>query len=431
MQKIGNRFKRYFSLEFYYAVMRRDLKGAGFFTNAGIKIVAVLVVSISRFVQSRNTMSASAMTFYSVLAFIPLLALVLGIARGFGMGALLEEQIREQTFTNPQTIEFLLEFANHALKNSSGGWITGVGIVLLMWSVIKVLGSIEMAMNNIFGVKKGRSYKRKFTDYLSIMFIVPILMILIGGINVFLSSNLQVIAMEEGFLKYAGTLMIQLMQFLPYVLVWLLFIFLYMFMPTTPIRFTHALISGIIAGTVFQIVQWFYIRFQIGVSSYNAIYGSLAAFPLLLIWLQLSWSIILWGTELCFILKNRHYLFYKPGAQQSRWIDDVGKSMQILQFISSEYLQNKGGVGLESISKKMKINAGKLRIILGELTDKHILIEVNSDEELQFLPYTDLHNLSMADVIVRLSYVDPDSKNEWEKRLVKTIYTEFGEDRFF
>lgn len=374
--------------------------------------------------------SASALTFYSVLSFIPIVALVLGVAKGFGVGKVLEQQLREQTFTDPQVMDFIMQFANHALENTKGGLITGLGIVILLWSVIKVLGNTELAMNRIWGIRQGRKLTRKFADYLSIMFIAPILLTLISGINVFLTSNLQTIAVEEGFLRYASTLIISLVNLVPYLLVWFLFIFLYMFMPATPVKFKYAVLAGILAGTVYQVVQWFYIRFQIGVSSYNAIYGSLAALPLLLVWLQLSWSIVLWGTELCYIFRNRHCMYLNSLDRESRWLDNVGQAVKILKYISEGYMQNKGGATLGQISKNLKISTSKLQLVLHELVEKSMLAEWKDEDEVVYLPLMDLHHLSMADVINRLANVDTQMEKGWEKRYAEAIEREFGQDKF-
>lgn len=424
------RFRKYLSLDFYYAILRKDWQRSTLLADIALKGVAIVVVSVSRFIKDAGMVSASALTFYSILSFVPFVAMALGIAKGFGAGKILEEQIRKQAFTNPEIMDFVVQFANHALENTKGGVITGLGIVLLLWSVIKVLGNTELAMNRIWGVRKGRTLTKKFTDYLSIMFIAPILVILIGSINVFLTSNLQTIAMEEGFLRYAGSVIIGLLNFVPFLLVWVLFIFLYMYMPTTPVRFKYAVVAGIVAGSVYQIVQWFYIRFQIGVSSYNAIYGSLAALPLLLVWLQLSWSIVLWGTELSYILRNRHFIYRGAVEGENKWADQVDQAVRILNYISEEYMQNKGGPTLSMISKKLKINTSKLRIVLQELIDKKILAEIRADDDTSYLPVIDLHNLSMADIINRLSYMESRKEAGWEKRFVEAINQEFGEEKF-
>ncbi len=424
------KLKKFFSLRYYYAILRKDWRGVALFRGLLLRGMAILVISVNRFVGDACMVSASALTFYSVLSFIPIVALVLGIAKGFGVGKVLEQQIREQTFTDPQVMDFVVQFANHALENTKGGLITGLGIMILLWSVIKVLGNTELAMNRIWGIKRGRKLTRKFSDYLSVMFIAPILLTLISGINVFLTSNLQTIAVEEGFLLYASSLIIWLVNVLPYLLVWFLFVFLYMYMPATPVKFKYAILAGIIAGTVYQVMQWFYIRFQIGVSSYNAIYGSLAALPLLLVWLQLSWSIVLWGTELCYIFRNRHCMYLNSLDRESRWIENVGQAVKILKYISDEYMQNKGGVTLGQISKKLKISTSKLQIVLHELVEKSVLAGWREDDDIVYLPLRDLHQLSMADVINRLANVDTQMEKGWERRYADAIEKEFGHDKF-
>lgn len=424
------KLKKFFSLRYYYAILRKDWRGVALFRGLLLRGMAILVISVNRFVGDACMVSASALTFYSVLSFIPIVALVLGIAKGFGVGKVLEQQIREQTFTDPQVMDFVVQFANHALENTKGGLITGLGIMILLWSVIKVLGNTELAMNRIWAIKRGRKLTRKFSDYLSVMFIAPILLTLISGINVFLTSNLQTIAVEEGFLRYASSLIIWLVNILPYLLVWFLFVFLYMYMPATPVKFKYAILAGIIAGTVYQVMQWFYIRFQIGVSSYNAIYGSLAALPLLLVWLQLSWSIVLWGTELCYIFRNRHCMYLNSLDRESRWIENVGQAVRILKYISDEYMQNKGGVTLGQISKKLKISTSKLQIVLHELVEKSVLAGWREDDDIVYLPLRDLHQLSMADVINRLANVDTQMEKGWGRRYADAIEKEFGHDKF-
>ncbi|MCC8173400.1 MAG: YihY/virulence factor BrkB family protein [Odoribacter sp.] len=395
-----------------------------------MKTLAIIVVSIDRFLKDGCTVSASALTFYSVLSFIPVVALIMGIAKGFGSSSFLEEQLREQFANNPQLIDMIMELADNALNNTNGGLIAGIGIVILIWSVIRVLSNTEKVMNRIWGVSRGRSLGKKFTDYLSITFIAPILAILIGSFNIFLTSNLQEIAMEEGFLRYASSLIIDLMKLVPYILVWFLFTFIYMYMPTVPIKLKYALLAGIIAGTVYQIVQWFYIRFQIGVSSYNVIYGSIAAFPLLLVWLQLSWCIVLWGTELCYMFRNRHFLYHNSITNENLWIYNIEQSIKVLRYVSQEYMLDKGGPTLGMISKKLKISGRRLRTIMEELVDKNILAEVRQPDDIIYLPLIDFHHLSLADVIICLSYMDETKGEEWEKRLAQLIRKEFGGDIF-
>lgn len=429
---VGHRlnFKRYLFIDFYYSVLRRDWRISTLLSDVLLRVVAVVVVSIDRFVKDASTISASALTFYSTLSFIPVVALILAIARGFGAAKALEDWLKEQTYTNPEVMEWVMGIAGKALDNTQGGLIAGLGIVLLIWSVIRMLSSTELAMNRIWGVKKGRSLVKKFTDYMSILFIAPILVILISSMNVFMMSNLQDYAMNEGILSYASVALKAILTLVPYVLVWFLFVFLYMFMPTTPVKFKYALVAGVVAGTIFQIVQWFYIRFQVGVSSYNAIYGGLAALPLLLVWLQLSWSIVLWGTELCYIMRNRHFLYRDAINAENRWVDQVNVTIKMLKFIASQYTHLKGGSTLAMICKKLRLSSSKARIVLQELVDKKILVEVKGEDDVSYFPAVDFHNLSLADVITRLSFMEENKGEEWKVRFIEAMNREFSKDTF-
>lgn len=422
--------KRYLLLDFYYSVLRRDWRISALLTDFLLKTVAVVVVSVDRFIKDASTISASALTFYSTLSFIPIVALILAIARGFGADESLQNWLKEQSYTNPEVMQWIMDIAAKALDNTKGGLIAGFGVVLLIWSVIRMLSSTELAMNRIWGVKKGRTLVKKFTDYMSILFIAPILVVLISSMNVFMMSNLQAYAMDEGLLSYASVALKAILAIVPYVLVWFLFIFLYMFMPTTPVKFRYALVSGIVAGTIFQIVQWFYIRFQVGVSSYNAIYGGLAALPLLLVWLQLSWSIVLWGTELCYIMRNRHFLYRENMYADKRWVDNVDVTLKMLRFISDDYAHNHGGPTLASICKKLRMSSSKVRIILQELVDKKVLVEVGEDDDVSYFPAVDFHHLSYSDIIVRLSHIDENRGEVWKVRFVEAINHEFSKDTF-
>ncbi|MDE7374067.1 MAG: YihY/virulence factor BrkB family protein [Odoribacter sp.] len=429
MKRIGN-LKKFLYPEFYYSVLRRDWRISTFVTDFFLKTVAVLVVSADRFVKDASAISASALTFYSTLSFIPVVALILAIARGFGAASALEDWLKEQTYTNPEVMQWVMNVAGKALDHTQGGVIAGFGILLLIWSVIRMLSSTELAMNRIWGVKKGRGIVKKFTDYLSILFIAPILIVLISSMNVFMMSNLQNYALDEGFLSYAGVALKALLTVIPYVLVWFLFVFLYMFMPTTPVKFKYALVSGIVAGTIFQVVQWFYIRFQVGVSSYNAIYGGLAALPLLLVWLQLSWSIVLWGTELCYIMRNRHFLYRDVLYAGNRWVDNVDVAVRVLRYIAEEYAGGQGGTALSALCKKLRISSSKVRIVVEELVEQKVLVEVKDEDDVSYFPAMDFRNLALSDIIVRLSDMGENRGEEWKTRFVQAIKREFAEDTF-
>ena len=191
------------------------------------------------------------------------------------------------------------------------------GLVLLFWTVIKVLSNIEASFNSIWGVRQPRSIVRKFSDYLSIILISPLLVILQSSATVFITTQISAIADRIALIGFFSPLITLSFKLIPYVLVWVLFTMLYLVMPNTRVKFSSGLVAGVIAGTVYQLFQWFYISLQVGAARYNAIYGSFAALPLFLVWLQVSWTIVLFGAEISFAKQHARDHEFESDTEQA------------------------------------------------------------------------------------------------------------------
>ena len=269
-----------------------------------IRQLRIIVLAVRGFNEDKCKFRASALTFYSLLSIVPVIAMFFGIAKGFGLQQRVQNLIKTRLLGQEEITEKIIAFSNSLLENTSGGFIAGIGVALLFWMIIKVLSNVESSFNEIWGVKKSRSIGRKFSDYLSIMLVCPILLVMAGSLNVAINSQLQLITQKFTILNAIGPLVFVLLKLLPYCSVWITFTFIFIFIPNTKVKLKSALIAGIIAGTIFQLTQWVYIVFQIGVAKYGAIYGSFAALPLFLFWLQISWLIVLFGAELSFAHQN-------------------------------------------------------------------------------------------------------------------------------
>ena len=149
-----------------------------------------------------------------------------------------------------------------------------------------------------------RSFSRRFTDYLSVMLICPILLIMASSVTVFINTQATLITQKIALLGAISPVIHVLLELLPYTVIWFVFTFIYIFIPNTKVNFTSGILGGVAAGTIYQVVQWAYVYFQVGVAKYNAIYGSFAALPLFLVWLQLSWRVVLLGAEVSFAHQN-------------------------------------------------------------------------------------------------------------------------------
>ena len=247
-------------------------------------IIKTIYVTIKQFVDDRIAAKASALTYSTLLAIVPMLAILFAIARGFGFDKLMETQLFANFGGQTETTEAILTFVDSYLEHAKGGIFIGVGLAMLLWTVLNLINNIEVTFNHIWQVKKSRNMYRKITDYFSMFLLMPILIVFSSGVTLFMST---VFAKMEDYILL-GSLSKFLIKLIPFAITWLMFTGLYVFMPNTNVRFKHALPAGILAGTIYQFFQFFYISGQIWVSKYNAIYGSFAALPLFLLWLQIG-----------------------------------------------------------------------------------------------------------------------------------------------
>ncbi len=339
-----------------------------------LKYLRVILVSFRRFGEDRVQLRASALTFYSLLALVPLLAMGFGIAKGFGFDKDLEQKLVDNFKGQEDVLNWLINFAHSMLENTKGGLIAGVGLVVLFWSVMKVMGNIESSFNDIWQIKKHRSYVRKFTDYLSLMLVAPILIIAASSGTVFVATQLSNISANIDVVNLSP-FVVFLMKLFPYVMIWLLFTLLYIIMPNTKVSFTSALMAGILAGTAFQVVQWFYIDLQVGVSRYNAIYGSFAALPLLLAWMQTSWLIVLLGAEVSFANQNIDLYELENESLQISAYAHRAFNIMLLQRIVQRFIDGKQALTAQQIADKLKLPIRLVRMVMTDLLNAQLIAE--------------------------------------------------------
>jgi len=366
-----------------------------------LTLLRVLILSVRGFNEDKCELRASALTFYSLISIVPVAAMAFGIAKGFGFEKVLEAQLRSKLTGHEEILNNVIQFSHSLLESTKGGLLAGIGLIVLFWAVIKVLGQIEESLNDIWGIKEQRSLGRKFGDYLSLMLVCPILIILSSSVTIFVTTQVTLIMERITILGAFSPVVLFLMKLLPYSLLWGLFTFLYMFMPNTKVRFTSALLAGVVSGTIFQVVQWAYIAFQIGVAKYNAIYGSFAAFPLFLIWLQLSWLIVLYGAEVSFAHQNVNTYEFEPDALQvSRRLKKL-LSLQIAQHIIQNFAGGEAPPTARKVSHELEIPIRLVNDILFDLTQSGILsaTDIGGDGERGFQPARDIGVLTIQHVV--------------------------------
>ena len=262
--------------------------------------IRIWIIAIKEFVDDRCAEKASALTYFSMLSIVPVLAMLFAIAKGFGLEKLLQQQLNTFLSSQEEMINNVLPYAQRMLESADGGTITVISLVFLIVTVIQLLMNIEAAFNNMWDIKQSRRWERKISDYVAVILLGPILLIVASSATVFVTGQIQSVIAEFEILNPIKSGIFFLLKLLPYTLVWLLLFLLYLIFPNTRVKFFPALMAGILAGTLYQLTQWGFINLQFAFARYNAIYGSIVFLPLFLIWLQLSWLIVLFGAEFAY-----------------------------------------------------------------------------------------------------------------------------------
>lgn len=269
-------------------------------TSSFTKFGRICLAAVKGFTLDDCSSKASSLTYYTLLSIVPILAVAFGIAKGFGFQEHLEAELMQKFLEQRDIVDKLIEFANKLLNSAQGGVIAGVGLVALLWSVIKLLGNIESAFNDIWKVRTPRPFSRRFSDYLAVTLFCPLFFAVSSSLSIFIVTQITRYSVEHGTWDTVSPFLFFSFHVFPFFLACMLFTGLYYILPNTKVPFKYALLGGVIAGISYQILQYIYINFQLGLSSYGTIYGSFAAIPLFLIWLNGSWMITLFGAEIAY-----------------------------------------------------------------------------------------------------------------------------------
>ena len=393
-------------------VKRKDVSTFLYFFYGVIKKV---ILAVERATTKRMVNSASALTYSTLLAIVPIMAVVFAIARGFGYNKYIEDWFRETLSSQPQAAEIIIGFVNSYLVHTKSGIFLGIGLIFMLWTVIMLINNIEQTFNYIWQVKKPRSIFRTITDYMAMFLLMPIIIVITSGFSIFvatLSDNIEGYALIAPVIRFFIALM-------PYIFMSAVFVALYLFMPNTKVKLGCAIVPGILAGVAMQGLQLVYIHSQIWVSSYNAIYGSFAALPMFMLWVQISWIICLFGAELCYTSQNLEDFAFRTKTEDISHRYRLMMSVMLAALICKRF--DEGGRPYTALELKLKTDI-PVRIVndlLYELTRVHVIIEVMGDEkgqEVMFQPAETTERLSVGTLVSRL-----ESEGRWPIEIDKAL----------
>lgn len=372
-----------------------------------MKTVTTFLFALWRDISEKRVMgTASNLTYSSLLAFVPIMAVVFAVARGFGYSIYIEDWFRSSLSSQPDAADTIIGFVNSYLVNTKKGMFLGVGLLFMLWTVLMLISNIETAFNDIWQVKRQRSLFRTFTDYVSMMFLMPIVIVISSGLSIWVTA----LHHQLKDVVVIGSVMTFFIELSPYVLLSLAFTALYIFMPNTRVRLKSALLPGILAGVSLQLFQLIYINSQIWISKYNAVYGSFAMIPFFLLFLQTSWIICLVGAELSYCRQNSEDFFNAKGRRCLSFAERVEYSWCIFSVVAERFSNGAPAMTAEEIKKSVNVPMRVVNELLYDLQRVHVLSEMVHDEKgdsAQYLPAEALDRITKDALWERMSNLQP------------------------
>lgn len=388
------------------------------------RVVKTIILATRGFVVDNLNVRASALTYSILFAMIPLFALIIAIAKGFGVNKLIENSLQGTFIGQANLVPTVMGFVQRYLESTQGGLFIGIGIAILFGSVMNFFMQVENAFNSIWQVKKSRSLIHQFTTYFSAILIIPLLIVLSSGFSIYINTILS----HSYFFNVLSPVLRFGVKFIPYIINWIVFTIMYMVIPNTRVRFYNAMLAGILAGSAFQLFQILYINGQVYLSRFNVVYGSFAAIPLLLLWLQISCLIILLGAEISYASQNIKNFDYEVDTKNisSRYKNFL--TLFITHMVVKQFEEQKPPLSSEQIATNYKLPIRLVNQILNQLTEVAILIEVyhDSSKSKTYQPAIDINQMTVNLVFAKLEKNGAElfltSKNElldsfWQKTL--------------
>ncbi len=348
--------------------------------NFWINTLRITMLAFRGFKEDNVAIRASALTFFTTIAIVPIFAMFFGIAKGFKLDESMRKFLSTKFEGQEEVLKWIISFADSLIEKTMGGLMAGVGFIILLWTILQVFANIEMSFNAIWHLEKGRNLTRKFSDYFSLMLVAPVLLIASSSANVYLATMLHSISAQYEIVGYVAPIFVFFLKFIPYLLVGALFTIIYLVMPNTKVNFKAALIAGIVAGSTFELVQWGYIYFQVGMSRYNAIYGSFAALPLFMVWQQISWTIVLVGAEISFAIQNVHLYEYEYEIDNVSNNDRRTLSVLLMARIVKRHIKGDVPYTSEELSEELQLPVRLVRLLLGNMLKGNLLVETYTDD---------------------------------------------------
>ncbi len=361
-----------------------------------VQFVRLVIVVARDLADGQLTLRAMGLVYTTLLSIVPLLAISFSVLKAFGVHNQVEPMLL--SFLEPlgeKGVEIssrILDF----IENMNVGVLGSVGLALLLYTAVSLVHKVEEAFNFIWHVSRGRSIGERFSRYISALLVGPLLIFAALGVT---AAAMSLAVVREALqIEAISWLALQAGRLLPYALIVGAFTFLYIFIPNTRVRVTAALVGGLIAGVVWQTAGWGFAQFVVASTRYAAIYSSFAIMILFMLWLYLSWLILLFGSSVSFYMQYPEYLVRNGGEMRLSNRMSERLALIIMSLIGRYHLEGRTPWSLDALSRELRMPIRTVDEVLIGLRDRQILT-TTGDEPPGWLPVRDLDQVSVKDVV--------------------------------
>lgn len=365
------------------------------------RILQTIILVARGFKDQVLVVRANSLSFSLLFAFIPMMALIYAIARGFGFEEVMQETLSGSFLAEANIAPVLIEWIERYLETARGGFFLGIGLIVLFWAVYAFFNMLENSFNSIWNVKQSRSLGRRLTNYVMILLLVPILVVVTSGISIFLNSAevlSSVLEAIEPVRKF-------MLRFIPFVATTAVFTWIFVAIPNTKVKFSSAFIPGIIMGLLYQVVQSLSMYLVVLFTRMSLVYGAFSIIPLILIWLNITCWLLLIGAELAFAIQNNDLFAYENDLKKMsrRYKDYV--MLYILAMIIRRF---EAGEAPQTAQEMATVNQLPIRLVqqlLSRMEETNIIrrVYIEQEEDQAFVPALDTKTITVEMVIGRIS----------------------------
>ncbi|RJQ22615.1 MAG: YihY/virulence factor BrkB family protein [Nitrospiraceae bacterium] len=392
-----------------------DTGSLGKYKSLLVKILRLLNVAFHELQNGQLTLRAMGLVYFTLFSIVPVLAISFSVLKAFGVHNEAEPYLREFLAPLGSKGEEITSMIIGFVENMRAGVLGSAGFVVLLYTVISVIQKIEEAFNYIWRVKRPRTFIRQFSDYISIALISPVLMFSAMGITVsFMSSTVMKYITSVGPFGFA---FYYLFKILPFVIICGVFTFIYILLPNTKVRFRPAMTGGIIAGILWEIAGWGFASFVVTSLRYEVVYSGFAVLILFMMWLYLSWLVLLIGAQLSFYHQYPHIFAVKKGTLFLSGRLRMKIAFLIMYYAGHNFLNGRKPFTVDSLVEQLNLPVDVIQEVIIHLEQNNLLLETGDDPP-AYIPARDIRKIRQKEIFDAAMTVDRDALFSIERKML-------------